>query len=416
MKQTLQKSTVLYDTTFPEGTVLDYEALNEMGVVCAITIPVPQKILDKSPSVQQLAVANIVFPAQTTFLYKKSYEQAQYSSQRVPSSLFLIKELEVVGIAFPPSTEWTFLTNIQEEKEKDPTLPDDVSNSFRSTLLGVLQEAITVDKLELRPKTRVLITETECSWSYQLNNAQEGSIDTKGTLIKFRPFVEQALEEGQLEPIHYEALHFLSTDYFKDTIGWACTLLGHYYKEKREKERAGLYYSRAYRLALAKGNPSDIEVQQLDYWLSKLKLGASATEKKHVLRRLYLVNIFLIVVLFYTAVHLREEEMAVLAGLRPKVSSFDWASMAYALTNLGASLVALYTGWRAFATMRRIGALILGLAIVGLGYSLYVLATPEKELMDKVLLIYGPYIVFSLWVNAYALMLRDKEILEEGDV
>ena len=59
--------------------------------------------------------------------------------------------------------------------------------------------------------------------------------------------------------------------------------------------------------------------------------------------------------------------MAVLAGLRPKVSSFDWASMAYALTNLGASLVALYTGWRAFATMRRIGALILAVLVISVG-------------------------------------------------
>lgn len=416
MKQTLQKATILYDTTFPAGTVLDYEALNEMGVVCAITIPAPQKILDRSPSVQQLAVAHILFPAQTTFFYKKTYEQAQYSSQRVPSSLLLVNELLVVGMSFPPSTEWTFLTNIQEEKEKDLITPEDVSNTFRSTLLGVLQESITVDNLELQPKTRILLTETEVSWSYQQSNAQEGTIDTKGTLLKFRPFVEQALEEGALESLHYEALHFLSTDYFKDTIGWASTLLGHYYKEKGEKEKAGSYYSRAYRLALAKGSPTDLEVQQLDYWLSKLKIGASTIEKKHVLRRLYMVNIFLIVVLFYTAVHLREEEMAVLAGLRPQVVSFDWASMAYALTNLIASTVALYTGWRAFATLRRIGALIMGLAVVGLVYSLYVLATPTKELMDQVLLIYGPYIVFSLWVNAYALMLKDVEILEEGDI
>ncbi|MGH1337085.1 MAG: hypothetical protein ACRBFS_13255 [Aureispira sp.] len=415
MKQTLQKATILYDTTFPEGTILDYEALNEMGIVCAITIPVPQKILDHSSSKHQLVVENIVFPAQTTFFYKQTHEQALYGSQRVPRRLLLVNDLVILGTTLPASTEWTFLTSIQEDKEQEATLPDNVSNSFRSTLLGVLQERITLQNLELRPKTRLLFTEREWSWSYQQSNAQEGSIDTKGTLIKYRSFVEKALEEGHLEAVHYEALHFLATDYFKNTIEWSSTLLGHYYKEKGEKERASSYYSRAYRLALAAQGPSATEVQQLDYWLSKLRLGVSTTEKKYVLRRFYLTNILIILVLFYTAVHLREEEMAVLEGLRPQLASFDWASTAYALANLAGSVFALYAGWRAFAVLRRIGIILLGMASIGLFYSLYVLATPEKELMDEVLLVYGPYIVFSMWVNGYALMLKDKEILEEEE-
>lgn len=413
MRQTLQEATILYDTSFPKGTVLDYKALNEMGVACAITIPVPQKILEHSPSAPQLAVGEIVFPAQTTFFYKKTHEQALYASQRVPSSLLLVNELTVLGIRLPPSTEWTFLTRIQEENDKDTTAPDNVSNSFRSTLLGVLQETITVQNLELRSKTRLLLTEKEWRWSYQQHNSQEGKVDTKGTLFCYRAFVEQALDEGHLEEVHYEALHFLATDYFKENIEWASTLLGHYYKERGEKEKAGDYYSRAYRLALAARSPSDIEVQQLDYWLSKLRLGASTTEKKHVLRSLYLANILLIVILFYTAVHLREEEVAVLEGLRAESEAFAWSSTAYALSNLVGSIFAWYAGWRAFATLRRIGTLLLGMATIGLLYSLYILFTPNRELMDEILLVYGPYIVFSLWINVYALMLKDREILEE---
>jgi hypothetical protein len=415
MKQTLQKTSILYDTTFPAGTVLDYNALNEIGVVCAITIPSPQKILDRSPVVHQLAIACITFPAQTTFFYKQAYDQGLYASQRVPSSLTLVKNLVVTGIAFPASTEWTVLTNI-DDKDQDPSTPEDVSNVFRSTLLGVLHESIMVENLELRPKTRLLFTERELSWSYQQSNAQDGSIDTKGTLFKYRPWVEQALEQGALQAIHYEALHFLSTDYFKETIEWACTLLGHYYKDKKENKQASKYYSRAYKLAVAANTEDALKVQQLDYWLSRLNLGASTTEKKYVLRRLYLVNIFLIVVLFYTALHLREEETAILAGLRPHIPSFDWASMAYASANLLGGLLALYTAWRAFATVRRIGGLLLGLALLSMGYSLYILATPAQELMDTVLVFYGPYMVLSMWTNAYALMLKDKELLMEEEL
>ncbi len=415
MKQTLQKATVLYDTTFPEGTLLDYEALNEMGIVCAITIPAPQKILDRSASAHQLAIRGIEFPAQTTFFYKQRYEQALYASQRVPSSLLLTKDLTVLGLRFPASTEWTFLTSIQDEKENDPTIPDNVSNSFRTTLLGILQEPLTIQNLELRSKTRLLFTEAELSWIYQQSNAQEGSIDTKGTVIKYRPFVEQALDEGTLDAVHYDALHFLATDYFKETVEWASTLLGHYYKEKGEKESAANYYSQAYRLALTSHSRDDVEVQQLDFWLSKLRMGASTIEKKHILRRFYMANIFLLVVLFYTAVHLREEETAFLEGLRPKITEHDWAGMLYAASVLLGSLFMLYTGWRTFATLRRIGALLLGLATVGTLFSLYIFATPAQELMDEVLLVYGPYLVFSLWLNSYALMLRDKEIVEEEE-
>jgi hypothetical protein len=415
MKQTLQKATVLYDTTFAEGTILDYEALNEMGIVCAITIPAPQKILDRSPSAHQLAICGIEFPAQTTFFYKVSYEQALYASQRVPSSLLLVKDLHILGLVIPASTEWTILSNIQEEKERNPNQPEDVSSAFRATLLGILQEPITLQNIKLRAKARLVFTESELSWSYQASNAQEGSIDTKGTVIKYRPFVEQALEVGKLSEVQYDALHFLATDYFKDNVEWASTLLGHYYKEKGEKEIAGSYYSQAYRLALTHHAPNDIEIQQLDYWLSKLRLGVSVIEKKYILRRLYLTNIFLLVVLFYTGVHLREEETAFLAGLRPKITEYDWAGMLYAASVLVGSAFALYASWRTFVTLRRIGALMLGLAIVGLFYSLYVLVSPAQELMDEVLLVYGPYVVLSLWVNAYALMLRDKEILEEED-
>lgn len=415
MKQTLQKTTILYDTTFPAGTVLDYKAFNEMGVVCAITIPTPQKILDRSPVVHQLAIACITFPARTTFFYKQAYEQALYASQRAPSSLALVNKLVVTGITFPPSTEWTVLTSI-DDKDQEPHTPDDVSNIFRSTLLAVLQESIVVENLELRPKTRLLCTERELSWSYQQSNAQEGSVDTKGTLVKYRPMVEQALEQGALEERHYEALHFLSTDYFKDTIEWACTLLGHYYKDKEENEQAGKYYHRAYKLAVASNTADALKVQQLDYWLSRLNLGTSTTEKKYVLRRLYLMNIFLIVVLFYTALHLREEETAILEGLRPHITSFDWASMAYASANLIGGLFALYAAWRAFATVRRIGGGLLALALLSVGYSLYILVTPTQEFMDTILVIYGPYMVLSMWMNAYALMLKDKELLIEEEL
>lgn len=417
MKQTLQKPTVLYDTTFPAGTQLDYDSLREMGIVCSITIPAPQRILDQSPVAHQLAVSQITFPKKTTFFYKKRNGQTPYAAQRVPSSLLLTQDLTVAGITIPTSTDWSFITNVDERGEEGGAPEELEANHFRATLRGVIQKSVEINEVQLRAKTHVLINEREVAWHYtEATNNERTHTEARGALLRFRPFVEQALEVDALDACHYEALRFLSTDYFKETVEWACTLLGCHYRIEGETLLAAQYYRRAYRIAVRTKGARSVEAQQLDYLLSKLRVGASVVEKKYVLRRLYLANILLIVVLFYVGVHLREETAAIAAGLRPNGLSYDWASLSYAILATGCGLFALYVGWRTFATLRRIGGMMLGLSLFVLAYSGYVLWYASQITMTDALLLYGPYIVFSLWLNAYALMLRDGEIIVEEEI
>jgi len=55
------------------------------------------------------------------------------------------------------------------------------------------------------------------------------------------------------------------------------------------------------------------------------------------------------------------------------------------------------------------------LSIWALLYSGYVLGIEQTISMTTALLFYGPYIVFSIWLNAYALMLGDQEMLFEEE-
>lgn len=417
MKQTLQESTILYDTTFPAGTQIDYDSLLEMGIVCAITIPVPQQILDQSPVVERLAVSQITFPPKTTFFYKKRNDQTDYAAQRVPSGLLLTQELHVTGVALPASTDWSFVTSVEQPNEEIGSAEELEADAFRTTLLGIVQQAVEINGLLLRPKTHLTLNEREIAWHYtDATNDARTNTEARGNLRNYRAFVERGLEaEGGLTEAHYEALRFLATDYFKETVEWASTLLGQHYKARGEKVLAARYFRRAYKIAVNTKGPRSLAAQQLDYLLSRLKVGASVVEKKHVLRRLYLANILLVVVLFYVGVHLREEEVAFLDGLRPDQLPYEWAGLSYTVLAIGCALFALYAGWRTFATLRRIGGLMLILALAALGYSAYLLGFARTTSMTQVLLVYGPYIVFSLWLNAYALMLRDQEILIEEE-
>lgn len=137
------------------------------------------------------------------------------------------------------------------------------------------------------------------------------------------------------------------------------------------------------------------------------------TEKKQVLRKFYMINIFLIVVLFYAGVHLNEEEKAFLAGLRPNQDSYDWATSFYAILGLACSLFSIYVGARTLATIPGIGVALGVLSVVGFVYSVVVLVYAATLRMEDVLLVYGPYIVIGMWLNASVMMWRDRDFLEQ---
>lgn len=411
----LKEETVLYDTTFPAGTIIkEHSAPDTSNIVCTIKILAPQKILDQSVVQAQLTASAVLFPVDTIFCYKTKKEAIAYASENVPTSVELQEVLKIVGFSIPAASKITFLTNtnqalLAEEEETDHLQ----ANDFRTTLSISLKEKITLGKTALLGDTHLHLTGKELSWSYFGEDENQNKIDKKGVLMDFKAQVEQSEETGRLGEIEYEALHYLSTSYFKDNIEWAATLLGHYYKQKKEKALAAKYYLLAYRTVVEVEEPNREKAYQLDYWISKLKLGISITEKKHSLRKFYMVNIFLVVVLFYAGVHLNEEEKAFLSGLRPKQDSYDWATSFYAVLGLICSLFAIYVGLRTLPTMRRIGVAVGLLSLGGFIYSMVVLVYAETLRMEDVLLVYGPYIVLGMWLNASVMMMRDRDFLEE---
>lgn len=413
----LKEATILYATTFPKGTIVyTEEESNSLDIVCSIKIVAPQKILDQCIVQDQLIGSEVLFPAETTFHYKLKTEGVKYASENVPTSLDIEEPLIITGFSIPASSKVLFLTNTSqaftgEEGESADLQADD----FRATLLITLKEKTTLGKVTLSKETHLYLTGKELSWSYYGEDASQNTLNKQGVLIDFRSHVEQVLTSGKLGAVEYEALHYLSTSYFKEHIAWASTLLGHYYKQKKDKPLAAKYYLQAYRTVVETETPNREKAYQLDYWLSKLKLGVSITEKKHSLRKFYMFNIFLVVVLFYTGVHLNEEEKAFLAGLRPKQDSYDWATSFYAVLGLICSLFTIYVGVKTWPTMRRMGVAVGLLSLVGVIYSMVVLVYAETMKMEDVLLVYGPYIVLGMWLNAYVMMMRDRDFLEEED-
>lgn len=412
---TLKEETVLYATTFPVGTIIcEHPVADTSDIVCSIKIIAPQKILDQSVVQMQLTGSTVLFPSQTTFYYKIKNEAVEYASENVPASIALQEDLQVVGFSIPASSQLMFLTNtsqafVGEEEESDRLQ----ANDFRATVLILLKEKITLGRTTLPKESHIYLTGKELSWSYFGEDANQNKMHQQGVLMDFRAHVEQALKTGELGDIEYEALEYLSTSYFKENIEWACTLLGHYYKNKEEKTIAAKYYLQAYRTVVETDTPNREKAYQLDYWISKLKMGVSITEKKHSLRKFYMFNIFLVVVLFYAGVHLNEEEKAFLAGLRPQQDSYDWATSFYAILGLICSLFATYVGIRTWATMRRMGVAVGLLSLLGFIYSMVVLVYADTMRMEDVLMVYGPYIVLGMWLNAYVMMMRDRDFLEE---
>lgn len=124
-----------------------------------------------------------------------------------------------------------------------------------------------------------------------------------------------------------------------------------------------------------------------------------------------MANIFLIVVLFYAGVHLNEEEKAFIAGLRPGQDSYDWATSFYAVLELVCGLYSIYVGIKTMKVMPRISAAMLLLSVIALGYSIIVLSSSTPFKMEEVLLVYGPCIVFGMWLNAYVMMVKDQRVV-----
>jgi len=411
----LKEETVFYGTTFPAGTIIyKHQASDTSKVVCGIKILAPQKILDQCVVQMQLTGSAVLFPANTTFYYKIENEAVKYASENVPTLVVFQEKLNIVGFSIPASSKLSFLVNTSQaflgEEEETDSLQ---ANEFSATLLITLKENTTFDKVSLPAETHLYLTGKELSWNYFGEDSNQNKMNKQGVLMDFKPHIEQVLETKDLDVIEYEALHYLSTSYFKENIEWASTLLGHYYKDKKNIELAAKYYNQAYRAVIEVEEPNREKAYQLDYWISKLKLGTSITEKKHSLRKFYMFNIFLVLVLFYAGVHLNEEEKAFLAGLRPQKNSYDWATSFYAVLGLVCSLFSIYVGVRTLPMMRRIGVAVGLLALAGFIYSMVVLVYAETMRMEEVLLVYGPYIVIGMWLNAYVMMMRDRDFLEE---
>ena len=122
------------------------------------------------------------------------------------------------------------------------------------------------------------------------------------------------------------------------------------------------------------------------------------------MKPLYLLNILLIVSLFYAGAHLNEEEKAVLAGLREGMDAYDWAAAAFTMWGGICAIYSSFVAVKTLAQARFVGGALLLLSVVALLYAIIIIVGTEDMKMQDVLLVFGPYIVLGMWLSFYMLL------------
>lgn len=110
-------------------------------------------------------------------------------------------------------------------------------------------------------------------------------------------------------------------------------------------------------------------------------------------------------------VHLREEEGAYLAGLRPNGDPYDWAGAYFSLFGGFVALLGFGNGWSLRNDWSRTAWLyILSALLVTLigAYAYWQAAT-----MSYLLLIWGLYIVSNVWLNTYLIFQTNRTKTKE---
>jgi len=156
----------------------------------------------------------------------------------------------------------------------------------------------------------------------------------------------------------------------------------------------------------------EVFIIQLYYWKNKtLSFRYRSDEyllmhnpEKVVMKKLFIINILLIVSLFYTGAHLNEEEKAFLAGLREGRDSYAWASFFYLMWAVLCTGFSTFVGFKLFKEVQFFGGVLLALSIGAFFYAVLMLSQTEPATMQEVLRVFVFYIILGMWLNLYALL------------
>lgn len=126
------------------------------------------------------------------------------------------------------------------------------------------------------------------------------------------------------------------------------------------------------------------------------------------MKKILLVQIFGMIVLFYTGLHLYEQQTAVLEGLRPDRDTYNWAGTTFSLSTMVVALLSIFTGFKTLSINKIESILLITLSLAAFLYSIMVLTTVANESMNEILYYMKFYIISGLWLGVFLFFAPSK--------
>ena len=126
------------------------------------------------------------------------------------------------------------------------------------------------------------------------------------------------------------------------------------------------------------------------------------------MKKLFALNILLIVSLFYTGIHLNENGQNFAAGYYPG-DNYEWAGTFYTAWAIFCTIFAVYVAYRAISVSWITGWTMLLLSVSVMIYALFVLIGSDTLPMQEVLPVFGIYIIWGMWQNIFMLLKGTSE-------
>lgn len=122
-------------------------------------------------------------------------------------------------------------------------------------------------------------------------------------------------------------------------------------------------------------------------------------------KTLLIISTILFVALFYSGVHLNEEEQAFLEGLRPTSSdSYAWATTAYAVFLVVCTVVASWLMYQIDQCRTWLTKVFTVVSVVVGLYGVGQLLMSVDGTMQSFLSVIGVYVVLGIWLQFYFLL------------
>lgn len=132
------------------------------------------------------------------------------------------------------------------------------------------------------------------------------------------------------------------------------------------------------------------------------------------MRKELITQVLLIVILFYTGLHLYEQQTAVSEGLRSGKDTYDWGGTTFSSIAIIVTLFSTYIGFKALSINKIGGGLLLLLSVLTSYYTIMVLVSTQIETMQEILSYFKYYIVLGLWLCVYLFFALPKLIPQKG--